>query len=71
MAAAIELYHDKDGMALPAAVAPFDVVVTPVNYSDAAQRSAAEEVYQRCLKLGAGVGKVATKVKRDSQNGVC
>jgi prolyl-tRNA synthetase len=52
LSAAIELYHDKDGMALPAAVAPFDVVVTPVNYSDATQRAAAEEIYQSCLKLG-------------------
>jgi prolyl-tRNA synthetase len=52
LSAAIELYHDKDGMALPAAVAPFDVVVTPVNYADAAQRAAAEELYQSCLKLG-------------------
>ncbi|HEY6392512.1 MAG TPA: proline--tRNA ligase [Bryobacteraceae bacterium] len=52
LSAAIELYHDKDGMALPAAVAPFDVVVTPVNYSDAGQRAAAEEVYQSCRKLG-------------------
>jgi prolyl-tRNA synthetase len=52
LSAAIELYHDKDGMALPAAVAPFDVVVTPVNSSDAAQRAAAEEIYQSCLKLG-------------------
>jgi len=52
LSAAIELFHDKDGMALPASVAPLDVVVTPVNYSDAAQRAAAEEIYQECLKLG-------------------
>jgi prolyl-tRNA synthetase len=52
LAAAIELYHDKDGMALPASIAPFDVVVTPVNYADSALRSAAEEIYQSCLALG-------------------
>jgi prolyl-tRNA synthetase len=51
LCAAIELYHDKDGMALPSTIAPFDVVVTPVNYSDAAQRKAAEEIYQACLDL--------------------
>jgi len=51
LAAAIELYHDKDGMALPASIAPFQVVVTPVNYADAAQRDAAQEIYQSCLKM--------------------
>jgi prolyl-tRNA synthetase len=51
LAAAIELYHDKDGMALPASIAPFQVVVTPVNYSDAALRSAAQEIYESCLKM--------------------
>ncbi len=51
LCAAIELYHDKDGMALPSPIAPFDVVVTPVNYSDAAQRSAAEEIYEGCRKM--------------------
>ena len=52
LTAAIELYHDKDGMSLPAAIAPFDVVVTPVNYSDAAQRAAAEEIYETCRTMG-------------------
>ncbi len=37
LCAAIELYHDKDGMILPAAIAPFQVVVTPANNADAAQ----------------------------------
>ena len=39
LSAAVELYHDKDGMVLPPAIAPFAVVVTPVNFTDAAQRS--------------------------------
>ena len=51
LSAAIELYHDKDGMALPATIAPFAVVVTPVNYADAAQRQAAGGIYQACLDL--------------------
>jgi prolyl-tRNA synthetase len=38
-------------MALPAAIAPFQVVVTPVNNSDAALRSAAQEIYESCLKM--------------------
>ncbi len=52
LSSAIELYHDKDGMALPAAIAPFGVVITPVNFSDATLRKAAEEIYAECLKAG-------------------
>ncbi|MBV8821060.1 MAG: proline--tRNA ligase, partial [Acidobacteriaceae bacterium] len=52
LSAAIELYHDQDGMALPASIAPFTVVVTPVNFSDAALRKAAEEIYQTCRATG-------------------
>jgi prolyl-tRNA synthetase len=52
LCAAIELYHDKDGMILPASIAPFQVVITPANYSDAAQREAASEIYRAALGLG-------------------
>src|SRR6185369_11202276 len=48
----IELYHDKDGMILPKTIAPFQVVVTPANFSDKAQREAAQNIYQNCLALG-------------------
>ena len=49
---AIELYHDKDGMALPAAIAPFTAVITPVNYGDSRQREAADTLYAECRHLG-------------------
>ncbi|MDQ2948202.1 MAG: His/Gly/Thr/Pro-type tRNA ligase C-terminal domain-containing protein, partial [Acidobacteriota bacterium] len=52
LSAAIELFHDKDGMALPVSIAPFTVVVTPVNYSDAAQRATADEIYEACKSAG-------------------
>jgi prolyl-tRNA synthetase len=52
LSAAIELYHDKDGMILPASIAPFEVVVTPANNSDAAQMEAARTIYENCLSLG-------------------
>ncbi len=52
---AIELYHDKDGIALPAAIAPFSVVITPVNYSDSLQREAADLLYAECTKVGIDV----------------
>jgi prolyl-tRNA synthetase len=49
---AIELYHDADGMALPPSIAPFAVVVTPVNYSNERQRKAAEDLYSSCRSIG-------------------
>jgi prolyl-tRNA synthetase len=52
LCAAIELYHDNDGMSLPTSIAPFTVVVTPVNVADAVQKKAAEEIYRTCLALG-------------------
>ena len=52
LAAAIELYHDKDGMVLPASIAPFQVVVTPANINDAAQSEAARGIYESCRALG-------------------
>ena len=52
LCAAIELYHDKDGMILPASIAPFQVVVTPANNADAAQMETARNIYRSCLALG-------------------
>jgi prolyl-tRNA synthetase len=52
LSAAVEQRHDKDGMALPVSIAPFNVVVTPVNSAEPAQRRAAEEIYQACLASG-------------------
>jgi prolyl-tRNA synthetase len=49
---AIELFHDKDGMALPATIAPFTVVITPVNYADAMQHESADLLYRECQKAG-------------------
>lgn len=55
LSAAIELYHDEVGMALPVSIAPFEVLITPVNRSDQAQRSAAEELYTDCQGFGLDV----------------
>ncbi len=52
LCAAVELYHDEDGMALPAAIAPFEVVVTPVNKSNDEQRTTAEQLYAKCKAAG-------------------
>ena len=52
---AIELFNDKDGMSLPAAIAPFTVVITPVNYAEPLQREAADLLYAECGKRGIDV----------------
>lgn len=49
---AIELFHDKDGMSLPVTIAPFAVVITPVNYADAKQKEAADQLYRGCRDAG-------------------
>jgi prolyl-tRNA synthetase len=55
LCAAIELYNDKDGMALPASIAPFELVITPVNIGDAAQREAGERLFGECKAAGLDV----------------
>jgi prolyl-tRNA synthetase len=52
LCSAIELYHDADGMSLAASISPFDVVITPVNNNDAAQREAAERLYAESRSAG-------------------
>jgi len=52
LSSAVELYHDRDGMVLPASIAPFDVVITPANNADASQKEAAQTIYRNCLALG-------------------
>jgi prolyl-tRNA synthetase len=39
-------------MFLPASIAPFTVIVTPVNNADAALRDAARKIYDECLAAG-------------------
>lgn len=50
--AAVELGHDRDGLILPSTMAPFDVVVTPVNMGDPAMHQAAESIYAQCASAG-------------------
>ncbi len=47
--AAAEQNHDADGLILPAAIAPFTVVITPVHPE---RLEAAREIYQRLLSEG-------------------
>lgn len=52
MAAAIEQNNDKDGMIWPAAIAPYEVLVVPVNTKDEASTQKAEEIYAQLQKAG-------------------
>jgi prolyl-tRNA synthetase len=55
LTAAIEQNNDADGFWLPAAIAPFDVVVTPTNIKDAPIMAAAEEIAQKLEGAGYSV----------------
>jgi prolyl-tRNA synthetase len=52
LAAAVEQHHDADGLALPAAIAPFAVALTPTNLGDAAIAQAAEQLYTELRAAG-------------------
>ncbi len=55
LCSAIEQRYDENGMCLPAAIAPFTVIVTPVNHADAALRDAAGNIYAACKAGGIDV----------------
>lgn len=52
MAAAVESCHDDAGIAWPASIAPFHVVVTPVNIKDQELLGTAQRVYDELVKAG-------------------
>ena len=55
MAAAIEQNNDKDGIIWPRAIAPFELVVVPVNAKNEDQLSYAEKVYEELKTAGIDV----------------
>ena len=52
IAAAVESFHDQAGIAWPASIAPFHVVVTPVNIKDQELFGTAQRVYDELVKAG-------------------
>lgn len=52
VAAAIEQNNDKDGIIWPMPIAPYQVIITPVNINEAPLADAAEKVYQSLLDNG-------------------
>lgn len=52
MAAAVEQNNDKDGIIWPAQIAPYHVLIVPVNIKDDAIREKAFSVYEELTKAG-------------------
>ena len=55
LSAAVEQNHDKDGMFLPAPIAPFDVILTAANMDDERLRATAEKLYTELRAKGLDV----------------
>ncbi len=56
VAAAIEQNNDENGIYWPDALAPFQLVICPLNYHKSAQvKEAADKLYQHCLQQGIDV----------------
>lgn len=56
VAAAIEQHHDENGIIWPQAIAPFEVVIIPINgHKSAAVTEKANELYQQLMQMGIDV----------------
>jgi prolyl-tRNA synthetase len=56
VAAAIEQHHDENGIVWPQAIAPFEVVIIPINgHKSATVTDKANELYQQLIQLGVDV----------------
>lgn len=52
VAAVIEQNHDKDGIIFPYSIAPFQIIIIPINIKDKKIRETAFDLYQSLLKEG-------------------
>jgi prolyl-tRNA synthetase len=55
LTAAVELYNDEAGISWPTSIAPFHVVVTPVNIKDQTLLAAADRIYEDLQQAGVEV----------------
>ena len=51
-AAAVERFHDEYGIKWPVQIAPYHVVIVPINVNDEKQMEIAEDLYKKCLDMG-------------------
>ena len=52
IAAIVEQNHDKDGILFPFSVAPYQVIVVPVDMADDLVRTRSEEIYREMQEMG-------------------
>src|SRR5207237_8787038 len=55
LAALIETKHDADGIVWPMSIAPYEVVLSPLNVKEADVAAAADKLYDELTKLGIDV----------------
>jgi prolyl-tRNA synthetase len=55
LAAAIELHNDEAGIKFPVTIAPFEIVVTPLNVKDAELKAAGDRIYGELKRAGVDV----------------
>ena len=55
LASAIELRHDEAGIIFPMTIAPFQVVVSPLNVKDAELKATADRIYEELNRSGVEV----------------
>jgi prolyl-tRNA synthetase len=55
VAAAIEQNHDKDGIIFPIPVAPFEVIILPLQLHETAVKEASEKIYKELIAHGIDV----------------
>ena len=55
LAGAVEQRHDENGFVLSPTIAPFELVITPINWANDEQRRAAEALEAQCAARGVEV----------------
>ena len=55
LAATIEQYHDENGIIWPQAIAPYEVVIVPINAKDEALMATSTKLYEELLSAGIDV----------------
>ena len=55
LAAAIEQYHDENGIIWPRSIAPFEAVIVPINAKDEALMSTSQTIYTALQEAGVDV----------------
>ena len=55
LAGAVEQSHDENGFVLSPAIAPYELVITPISFDEAGQRGVAQRLHDECAAQGIDV----------------